>query len=267
MRSYLFTSGVIFSSCLLSSCLDFKVDHPPFPIQEGTCDFFDKTEYMREYWIGISEKTGYPDVKIRIPSEYMDWLLTRFKKAGRSDGAIGFGIRPLDFAPSQGYSGVMDYPDGPIDPAKENYKHANGGFLIKQPYSVSVNTRMFSLGGGVSPEEAESFLEADFIAQSLPVSEAKDLLSYPAERPYNGKERLFYAEGGKILIRFSCWPRDREKPGEVYDAGCSMYSNHGPVGAVLDFDRDFLPEWRRLWRQTGEMVACMIVDVEKEGEK
>lgn len=235
----------------------------PFPIQENVCDFFDKTDYMREYWIGTPDIFDVPDVKVRIPSEYMDWRLEASKKVGRWDGAIGFGIRPLDFAPSQSYISVKEYPNGPIDPARPKYKVANGGLLLKRPGFISIDTRMFSLGTS-SIETAENFPEDEFIAQSLASEEAEGLLYYPLGRSYLGKERLYYAENDRILIEFSCSPRERELSGEHYNASCSMYVNLGPVLAKLRFDRDFLPEWRSLLAKTEEFVECMIVEVEGE---
>ena len=234
----------------------------PFPLQGQVCAMFDETEHMREYWIGIQPHTGAPDVKVRIPSEYMDFRLRKITKAKTLDGAIGFGLRPLDFAPSRGYVGVMEYPDGPIKPDDVQYKRANGWLLIKHPSNLNEGLRFAAQTGApkknlklLLDESTSTTINEDLrvIANTGHMRRTHDLMAYAPEH--------------EVLAYFLCAKRERENNGLIQNGGCRMFSNYGPVSYTMNFDRDFLPEWKTLHRKAEDFINCMIIETkDKESQ-
>ena len=237
----------------------------PFPIQDHVCDLFETTEYMREYWIGIHDGTGYPDVKVRIPYEYMDWRFGKLTRTGRLDGAIGFSTRPLDFAPNHPNLPLdRQYPDGPIDPARPAYKRAGGGLLLKQPQDMDGTAQQWltnaSRGRQPLPE---------IIAEGRKSDAYPDLLLVKNDGIYRRDRDVFLeVVDGRIINYFNCTKRELEVSGRILHASCRVYGNYGVVSYKHRFDLDFMPEWREQIAKVHTFIDCMQpvteLDVEKE---
>jgi len=168
----------------------------------------------------------------------MDFRLKRITDVGRLDGAIGFDIRPLDFAP-QSYGSIRAYPDGPIDPARPKYKRATGGLLLKQPMQIDATAQQWLTNASKGRKPLAEIIAAGRVSDIHP-----DLLVVENDGVFRGThDIMLYISDGRIGNYFRCVKRELEESGRFAHASCSVYGNYGSLSYKHRFDRDFLPEW------------------------
>jgi len=244
----------------LSSCsLLVAAISPNYPPQTEVCEFFDKSDNILDFWLGIPDVKGIADMRVRIPAEYMSRLsqgfiidMNRFDPETEeryvTQGGAHIRFRISDFAPYSEYRTPIGH--------KQNPKPF--GTLVIQPTGhLNENLQQFA---NLSLEELDAILASQ--------PQAKENDDYPSIIGRFGSTDIYfdYADN-QITDLISC--RRQRRPGERnYELGefksltCIDFIPLGPIGFQLTYEKAHLGQRKEIRSKALEFIDCAFVERE-----
>jgi len=232
-----------FASIILNAC-DIKGHYAPeYPPQDSVCEFFDRSENVPEFWLNIDKSRDIPDVKLKIPFEYMG-RFTR-QKYQHNDGVISLWIRMSDFAP---YS-----EDAQRKGIKQDLR-PYGKMLIKHPTDL---TRNLAQKTKLGEQEIKYLLGTE--PKSLPGEPLPKLVGK------FGSRDVYYDYDGDIVTDLI--PCERIRVNNNFDVrepnlSCKHFVSERLTSFSISYDKDFLSEHKRIRQSALEFLECAFIESE-----
>jgi len=224
--------------------------YPAFPPQSNACDYFDKTAEMLEFWLGVDARIA-PDVKLKIPREYVDMRVLRRYRTDKLDGALHLLIRVDDFAP---YLLKNSKVAVKLDP------RPTGGALISPKIKLNENLRRrIEPGGAVDKTDISTLLNS---LSTIP--ELSGLVKVPTRGSFYVYNDVYAHHNDGDVIDYIVCNQKNNQYGEIPNPGCSLYSDFGPIGGQVNFDKDLLGNWPKYRKNLQDFIDCAVIEVKPE---
>ncbi|MEM1396557.1 MAG: hypothetical protein AAGH38_03800 [Pseudomonadota bacterium] len=218
----------------------------PVPVQEGVCDFWDDTDRMLEFWVGIRDFQG-PDVKISVPYEYARVSNYPRYSSGTADGSATFRVRFSDFAPLTRAEELNSL---------KSKTQVHGTITIDAAFGeieeAVLSRRVYETGEDLYSDISSRVLKERFGLFQLPKRGL--FASYDIFVSVSNNNAL------EDFIRCTDFS-DRREPGAIipHDT-CHHHMSFKDINISINYHRSYLSDWKRLRKSALEFFECAYVE-------